>query len=407
VHVRGAIRAGQVIISADEPPVPGGVVSWEGDRITAAGGVDALPEAFDPAAFDIVLDLPELTVMPGLIDSHGHITTNTVKGTSLQDQARADVALAVLAGVENLREDLHAGVTTMRVVGDPVGLDVKFRRAIERGQIPGPSLQTSARAFRPSHGTAAFLAVAVDGEEALRRHIRENFFLGADWIKLFVSNVMHGDTYVDYLQGDLTGVPAYSRAEIAAAIDEAHTLGMKVVVHAIGGPAMRWSIELGVDSVEHANLMEDGDVDLFVEHGTTLSDPNLQLFYDDETGFATKPNWSGNEWWQAKVKDAAERTARYLPEALRRGVNICLAVDSNHSFLWKELVHFVALGASETEALLAVTRNPARLLGLEREAGALRVGMRADIVAVEGDPLRDIAAVRSVRHVVARGWQIL
>jgi imidazolonepropionase-like amidohydrolase len=402
--VRGAIRSGQVIISADEPPILDGIVTWDGDRLTGAGAADT---GFDPAAFDVVLDRPELTVLPGLIDSHAHITTNTVTGTSLADQARADLAVAVLAGVENLREDLHSGVTTMRVVGDPVGLDVKFRRAIEQGQIPGPSLQTSARALRPSHGTAAFLATAVDGEEGLRRHIRENFFLGAEWIKLFVTNVMHGETYVDYLHGDLTGVPAYSRNEIAAAVDEAHTLGIKVVVHAIGGPAMRWSIELGVDSVEHANLMEDGDVDLFVEHGTTLSDPNLQLFYDDETGFATKPNWAGNEWWQVKVKDGAERTARYLPEALRRSVNICLAVDSNHSFIWKELVHFVALGAGEVDALLAVTRNPARLLGLEHEVGALRPGMRADILAVDGDPLRDIGVMRSVRHVIARGRQIL
>jgi imidazolonepropionase-like amidohydrolase len=108
-----------------------------------------------------------------------------------------------------------------------------------------------------------------------------------------------------------------------------------------------------------------------------------------------------------KVKDGAERTARYLPEALRRSVNICLAVDSNHSFIWKELVHFVALGAGEVDALLAVTRNPARLLGLEHEVGALRPGMRADILAVDGDPLRDIGVMRSVRHVIARGRQIL
>jgi imidazolonepropionase-like amidohydrolase len=396
------MRAGQLIISPNEEPLQDGVVVWEGERIVFAGAGD-----IDTGGVDVFLDATDLTVLPGLIDSHGHITTNTVKGTSLQEQAQADIALAVLAGVENVHEDLRSGVTTMRVVGDPVGLDVKFRRAIEAGQIVGPTLQVSARALRPSHGTAGFLATAVDGADALRKAIRENFFLGADWIKLFVSNVTHGDSYVDYLQGDLTGVPAYTREEIAAAVDEAHKLGIKVCAHAIGGPAMRWAIECGIDSVEHANLMEDGDVDLLVEHGTTISDPNLQLFYDDETGFHTKPNWV-NEWWQVKVRDAADRTRRYLNDALRRGVNICLAVDSNHSYLWKELVHFVnVIGATPQEALLAVTRNPARLLGLDQEVGALHAGMRADLIAVDGDPLHEIGAIRNVRHVIARGRQIL
>ncbi len=396
--MRGAIRAGQVIRTADEPPIPDGIVVWQDDRIMLSGNDD-----IDGSTVDLFLERPDLTVMPGLIDSHGHITTNTVKGTSLQEQAQADLASAVLAGVENLAEDVRSGVTTMRVLGDPVGLDVKFKHAIDRWQILGPSLQTSARALRPSHGTAGFLATAVDGADALRQAIRQNFFLGGDWIKLFVSNVTHGSTYTDYLQGDLTGVPAYSREEIAAAIDEAHTLGLKVAAHAIGGPAMRWAIELGIDSIEHANLMEDGDVDQFVNHGTTLSDPNLQLFYDDETGFRTKPNWQGNDWWQAKVNDATERTGKYLTEALQRGVNICLAVDSNHSYIWKELIHFVALGATKEEALLSVTRNPATLLGLEHEIGALHPGMRADIIGVEGDPLKDIASVRDVRVVIARG----
>ena len=290
----------------------------------------------------------------------------------------------------------------MRSLGEPAGLDLRFKEAVERGTIIGPRLVISGRPLRPSHGTAAFLAVAADGEEEIRKRIRENFYHGASWIKLFVTNVMNGDRYVDYLLGDLTTTPAYSRKEIAAAIDEAHTLGLKVAAHAIGGPAMRWAIEEGVDSIEHANLLYEGDVELFVAHGTTLSDPNLQLFFDDVTGFHVHENWRFG-WWREKVLDARERTRRFLPEALEAGVLICLGIDSNHPYLWKEVEHFVELGATPAQALAAVTTNTAALLGLEKEVGRIAPGMRADVIAVSGDPLADVRALRDVRMVFQGG----
>jgi imidazolonepropionase-like amidohydrolase len=402
------VRADRLVADTAEAPIPNGAVIYSGDRIVYAGPADDSPS--DLRA-DRVIRCPSSTLLPGLIDSHVHITTNTARKAShheamgLQAQALAEVPNAVLAGVANLASDVRSGVTTMRLLGDPPGIDFAFRQAIDSGRLDGPSLLTCARPLRPSHGTASFLATAVDGPDAIRVAVRKNYYDGASWIKLFVSNVMNGPRYVDYLQGDLTGAPAYSRAEIAAAIEEAHALGLKVAAHAIGGPAMRWAMELGVDSVEHANLLEDIDIEYFTKYGTTLSDPNLQLFFDAETGFAAKPDFA-EEWWKEKVIDATDRTRRFVPELIRAGVNICLAVDSNHSFLWKEIEHFAALGASESEALQAVTRNPAKLLDLEHEIGALRPGMRADVVAVAGDPLTDIKAIREVKLVVIRGREI-
>jgi imidazolonepropionase-like amidohydrolase len=349
-----------------------------------------------------IVDCSSWTVMPGLLDSHVHICADTTGEVTLEAAFRDEVARAVLRGVRNLRVDLESGVTTMRSLGEPEGLDQSFKDAVERGSVIGPRLITCGRPLRPSHGTAGFLAVSADGEDAIRKMIRENFYHGARWIKLFVSNVMNGDRYIDYLQGDLTTTAAYSRKEIWAAIDEAHTLGLKVAAHAIGGPAMRWAIEEGVDSIEHANLLEEGDVELFVAHGTTLSDPNLQLFFDDVTGFHVHKNWRYH-WWREKVLDARERTRRFLPEALRAGVRICLGIDSNHPHLWKEVEHFVGLGATTYEALAAVTTNTAALLGMEEEVGVIATGKRADVIAVSGDPQVDVKALRNVRIVLQGG----
>jgi imidazolonepropionase-like amidohydrolase len=396
--MRTIVECGRLIVDPSRPALVPGRIAWQDGFVTVAGARDAVPKE-DGAR---IIDCSDWTVMPGLIDSHVHACADTTGELSLEAAFRDRTAGAVLRGVRNLRLDLESGVTLMRSLGEPEGVGEQLKNAADAGTIVAPRLITCGRPLRPSHGTAAFVAVAADGEEAIRLRVRENFFQGARWTKLFVSNVMHGGRYVDYLQGDLTTVPAYSRDEICAAIDESHCLGIKVAAHAIGGAAMRWSIEEGIDSIEHANLLDEGDVDLFVKHGTTLSDPNLQLFFDDTTGFHVHQNWK-YAWWRDKVLEARERTKRFLPQALQAGVRICLAIDSNHPYLWKEVEHFAALGATPSQALAAVTTNPAALLGVEHEAGRIATGMRADLIAVSGDPQSDVTALRHVKLVVQAG----
>lgn len=396
--MRLIVKCGRLITDVSKPPIPRGVLVCDDGLISHIGTPDSVAQKGEGN----IVDCSEWSVMPGLIDSHVHVCADTTGEETLEATFGAEVPRAVLRGVRNLRQDLESGVTTMRSLGEPEGLGQEFKEAVAKGTIPGPALLTCGRPLRPSHGTAAFLATAVDGEDAIRKAIRENFHQGASWIKLFASNVMHGRRYVDYLQGDLTTTPAYSRKEISAAIDEAHTLGIKVAAHAIGGPAMRWAIEEGIDSIEHANLMCEGDVEIFASHGTTLSDPNLQLFFDDITGFHVHGNWK-YDWWREKVLLARERTSRFLPEVLRAGVRICLAIDSNHPYLWKEVEHFVGLGATPQQALAAVTTNSASLLGIDDEVGTIAEGKRADVIAVSGDPQADVGALRNVKLVVQGG----
>lgn len=394
------IKSKLLISDPEKPPIPQGIVVFENGKITDVGS----PQSIEVPAGSTVVDCTADTVMPGLIDSHCHITANSKYRMTLKEQHTIDLPTAVLRGSMNLRSDLAAGVTTMRTLGDIGDVELRFRDAIQREEIPGPRLVICIRALRPSHGTAPFLATAADGPDEIRKMIRQNFSMGANVVKLFVSNVSNGLTDQDYRRGDLTQVPAYSREELFAAIGEAHDLGMRVAGHAIGGPAMRWAMEAGIDSVEHANMLEEQDIEYLVKYGTRISDPNLQLFFDDETGFSSRENYK-QDWWREKVIAARKMTEDYLPKAMQAGVKVCLAVDSTHSFLWKEAKYLAALAASNIEALKAVTKNNAELLGMQDSIGTLESGKLADIIAVRGDPLKDITVLKDVRLVIKGGKQ--
>lgn len=394
------VKSKLLITDANKPALQNGIVVFEDDAIVSVG----TPETITIPPDSKVIDCTKDTVMPGLIDSHCHITANSKYHVPLKEQHTMDLATAVLRGSMNLRSDLLSGVTTMRTLGDIGDVELRFRDTIDRNEIPGPRLVISIRALRPSHGTAQFLGIPADGVEELRKKIRENFSMGANVVKLFVSNVMNGTSDEDYRRGDLTEVPAYSREELFSAIGDAHAMGLKVAGHAIGGDGMRWAMEAGIDSVEHANLLVEKDIEYFVKYGTYLSDPNLQLFFDDETGFESRPNWQ-IDWWREKVILSRERTAKYIPQAINAGVKVCLAVDSTHSYLWKEAKCLVGIGVSTKDTLLALTKNNAELLGMSDRVGTLEPGKFADIISIHGNPLEDITCMRHVGVVIKAGRQ--
>lgn len=394
-----AIKSKQLIVDSDLPPIPGGIVIVQDDKIIQAGA----PNTVEIPPDSQIIDRSEETVLPGLIDTHVHITAGSKYQASLKEQRSLDVPTAILRGSMHLREDMATGVTTIRTLGDRDDFELRFRDAIDSGLIPGPRAIISIRALRPSHGTAPFLGAPADGPHELRKMIRQNFAMGARVVKLFVSNVCNGDTADDYRRGDLGQAQAYSREELFAAIGEAHDMGLKVAGHAIGGPSMRWAMEAGIDSVEHANNLEEQDIEYFVKYGTRLSDPNLRLFFDEEVGFASRPYYAF-DWWREKVKVSSELTRKYMPMAMKAGVKISLAVDSSHGLLWREARCMVQdLGASTKETLRALTKNNAELLDMEDSIGTIEPGKFADIISVKGDPLEDITVLQHVGLVMKAG----
>jgi imidazolonepropionase-like amidohydrolase len=397
------IKAARLIVDPAESSIEDGVVVVDEDRVHASGaaGTVELPAGAE------TIELDGLTVMPALVDTHGHISANMATAASLAEQHAVDPVVGALHGVANLRTDIRSGVTTMRTLGGPDRIEAQFRQAIDAGMIEGPRLQIAVRLLRPTHGTAKFVGTTADGIDGLRQAIRETFHMGADWLKLLITNVMRGETMLDYLRGDMTTVPAYTKDEIEFAINEAHGLGMKVAAHAIGGPAMRWAIEAGVDSIEHGDLLGEGDVELFAQHGTYLSDPNLQLFFDPQAVVHARAYGLPSEpWWRERTEAAAVSLRTFVPRLLDAGVKICLAVDSNHGGLWREAGHLHDLGATPAQALCAVTTNGAELLGLEREVGRLRPGMKADLIAIDGNPLDDPWMLQHVRFVMKDGHRL-
>lgn len=400
------IKSKWLIDGTGREPIANGIVAIEGDRIAAVG---------DASQFDIpsdanVIDCSEETVMPAMIDPHLHAGEDATTAEPIMEQFEKPDALRAIRGYLSLQKDLKSGVTTVRLLGDGKGgIDKIIRDAIRSGEITGPRVLAAVQALRPTHGTAPQAAIVADGVDEVRRRTREAIFMGADVIKLFVTNISRGSTYLDYLHGDLTQVPAYTKEEIAVAVEEAHRSGIKVAVHCIGGPALRWSLEAGVDSIEHANLIEEEDIPLFVEKGAFLSDPNLLLFFDKDNGFESAGNQTHRwedlpEWWRTKVRQTREQTKRVMTKALKAGVKFALATDLNHGQLWKEAKYFVEeIGATPMQAIIAVTRHGAEVCGLEAELGTIETGKLADIISIKGNPLEKIDDLQHVNLVMKEG----
>lgn len=377
--------------------------------VIAGGRIESVTQwqADDPLPEGEWVDWTRYAVLPGLVNSHTHLSLTPKTRQGIIEQLATPPTLVPVRAFLNALDDLRSGITTERCCGDMHGLEVTLRDAIAGGRIPGPRLVVCASPIRPTHGGGVF-AVGSDGPSEVRIAVRKAIFDGADFIKLFATNIRPGQDEVAFRRGDLTRVPCYSREEILAAAEEAHASGYRIAAHAFGGAGLRWCLEARYDSIEHANNMDDEDLEQFVRSGTILSDPNLQGFFDSETGFESRPSWNQlPRWWQDRVLQVADTTRIMLRRAHEAGVMFALGTDSNHGRLWREAVHFVeVLGARPAEAVRAMTHNSAVALGLDTEVGTVEAGKVADLVAVHGDPSEDIRSLERVVHVMQAGQEV-
>ena len=397
------VQAPRILLGNGDVLENSGILIHDG-TIAQIGGSPSLPEG------TTILSLENGTLMPGFIDSHSHAGEDSCREEGISQQHLQPDGRKALRGLMSLQKDLRAGTTTIRLLGDGFGMvDKQLREAVQAGEVQGPHILACCMALRPSCGTSPEIAYAADGGDEVRRRVREAVFAGADVIKLFITNISRGSTYLDYLKGDLTRFAAYTYPEIAAAAEEAHRAGLKVACHCLGGEAARWALQAGVDSLEHCNLMALEDIPLFLETKTFLSDPNLHLFFDPEKGFESPSNKTHKwdelpSWWHDKVYEARENTRVVFREALRRGVPFALGTDLNHGGLWLECKYFVQeIGATPMQAIQAITQNGALCCGIEDQAGTIAPGKRADLVCVRGNPLENIQQLREVGFVMKSG----
>ena len=378
------IKGALLIDGTGHPPIQNGAVRIEDDRIASVGPEK---EIGSPAGLPVI-DCQDQVLIPGLIDCHNHISMDPTQENWPARLNDSD-AEQTLRAVKNLAADLKAGVTTVRSLGDRNFLDVVCKKAVESGKLLGPRLVVATRGIRTTHGHG-MVGYAFDGPEAVRRAVRENIKAGADVIKLFITGTVRTGP-------ELACFP--SPEEISVAIEEAHRAGLKTAAHCIGGKGFETCLAAGLDCFEHGYFLTDREIELLIKSNRSL-DLTPSPFFTEER-IRTLP---------AEIADAfrkdREEVARRMETIIRSGVKFAAGTDGMHGELAQELEYLVRFGASETQALAAVTRNAAAVLGMDEIVGTLEPGKYADIVGVEGNPLKDIRALKKVRTVISRGKTI-
>lgn len=376
-----AIRCGRLIDGTGAAPIQNGVVLIDGDKIevTGPGGQVGVPEGAQ------VLDLGEYTVLPGLIDMHAHLGFVWGQGSS-RAQMLEPVEKLVLHGTVNCRRFLKQGITTIRELGNKYFADQVVKEAVEKGLILGPRIWAATRGLRTNNGHGN-VATVVNGADNIRAAMRENLARGADFLKIFVSGgALEPHTVVTNCY--------YTREEIEAAVDEAHKVGKKIAAHCEGGPGVRLCLEAGVDTIEHGPFITDEDIELFLKKGTSTVTITLSYIFQ-MTPQELSPR-------QRELQKIAMEAA---PSAFRklRAAGVPWVAGTDNADIAYELELLVENGASPMETLQAVGKRAAQVIGLEDKIGTLEKGKFADLIAVQGDPLADIRAMRRVTKVMKGG----
>jgi imidazolonepropionase-like amidohydrolase len=381
-----AIRCGTLFDATGGEPVKDAVVVVSDGRIAAVGPAASTPA---PAGAE-TLDLRDRFVMPGLIDCHSHASIVPGLGDQLGQLCRGPVPQA-LAATRNLERDLAAGTTTMRVMGEEHFLDIEVRDAVEAGVIAGPRLLVAGRGLAANNGHGRALA-SYDGVDEVRRGARENLRRGANHVKIFVTGGVSSP-------GAMSTSSAYTREEIRAAVEEAERAGTYAAAHAHGGAGLRLAVEEGVGTIEHGALASDEDIALLIERRVWLI-CTFGIFLHAtgiEQGDGRNPAIMDKMRWARRLAD------ENFPRHLASGVRFACGTDSMHGLMAFELRTLVRFGVSTRDALLAGTRWGAEACRIDGEVGTIAPGKRADLIAVEGDPLTEITAMEGVRFVMKGG----
>jgi imidazolonepropionase-like amidohydrolase len=400
-----AIRAGHLFDSRAGRMLTNQIVLVKGDRITEVADVE---HAKIPPGVEVI-DLRQATVLPGLIDAHTHVYSSLTLGARVTVSKEAWTLMAL----GNAQATLRAGFTTIRDVGthgEGYG-DVDIRNAIDHGLFDGPRMQVSTRGIGASGSdyigapgsTLPGSGHSISGVDEARQAVREQIRYGADWIKIYPTGA-----YSFNPEGVLFVDPTLTLQEIEAIVDEAHRHHHRVAAHAFGGEGLRNSIEAGVDSIEHGQGLDDEMAAMMVKKGT----------YFDVTGYRysmpeVAENDRKNTGGKYSIIPVFEKDFR---NALSHGVKIAFGtgVDGtasdprssgplNHGTQATEFAWLVNHGMSPAAAIQAATIVDADMLGWQDRIGSIEQGKFADIVAVSGDPLKDITELERIKFVMKGG----
>jgi imidazolonepropionase-like amidohydrolase len=394
------IRAGRLIDVRSGQVLENQAILIEGDRIQEVGPAEGLAA---PAGARVI-DLSRATVLPGLVDCHEHLLGNP-KDLSATAALRMTSAQKTLWGVRNLHIWLSQGFTTLRDAGETdLGYgQVALRDSVAKGLITGPRIVTAGNfvSITGGHGDADALGAdqalprrpnIADNVEEVGDAVHHDLKYGVDWIKLMATGGVM-DPFSDFNTQEL------SEAQMARAVEIAHRARRKVMAHAEGTEGIKAAVRAGVDSIEHGTMLDEEGATLMAEHGTWLV-PTLNTF---QRGVALGTSLGQDPVMAEKGKAILKYQQAAFTRAVEHHVKIAYGVDDDPDFASKEFGALVRGGMTPLGALQAATINGASLLGLEDQVGTIEAGKYADIIAVAGDPLRDITVMEHVAFVMKGG----
>jgi imidazolonepropionase-like amidohydrolase len=401
----GAAQADTVVVTADRmlDVVSGQMVS--NPQITITDGRISAVGAKGTAAPANArhVDLPGVTLLPGLIDMHVHLTADpTFSGYRYLEFTDN---FWTVVGVANAKKTVEAGFTTVRNVGSANYDDVALKQAIEHGYIPGPRIVPATYAigatgghcdgteFPPSIKTPQ--AAVADGPEALRAMVRKLRKYGAEVIKICGTGGVLSKT-------DSVGAQQLDLGEMTAVANEAHMLGLRVAVHAHGTNGIKDAIRAGIDTIEHVSLADDEAIKLAKQHGTYF---DMDIYNDDYILSEGAKNGLFEESL-AKERAIGRKQRESFKAATAAGVKMIFGTDAGvypHGTNAKQFVTMVTWGMTPLQAIQAATVTAAQALGRPDDVGTIAVGHYGDLIGVRGDPLKDVALLQSVAVVIKGG----
>ena len=337
-----------------------------------------------------VVDLGDKTVLPGLFECHNHLALDARIPGHLGMMGLSECEHTLLA-LNGLKDDLMSGVTTARCLGDRNYIDVVLKQKIKEGAVVGPDLLVCGIGMKGRHGHG-IVGMPHSGVEEFRRTARENMFRGVDVLKIFVTPggaAATPDEYIPYF---------ISYDEIRTVVEESHALNLKTVAHCVGGKGLDFCVKAGVDVIEHVYSITPEQIKMVENEHAGWIDMTSGIILDPAREPFLFPDHA------AKTRVSREYCRQCVNQVYQSGkIRYTIGTDANHGLLYKELEFAVEGGASKLDALKAVTVNAAKMCGIEKKTGQLAAGLKADIIAVDENPLDNVSALKDVCFVMKSG----